>query len=257
MRIITFLSLILISSNFLSQSSQIDIDWFGDVQYNIGNISLIVPNSKNFKNNYSYRDYYRVVKQWESDRIIDESSVEISNIIYSDIDISDYNGLEKINFSKEANFRFNSSISKNKIFSFLELDPIIFDDGKYKIVESFIINYRFSERPKNNKNSIQSSVMRNGDWYQFYIQESGIHKIDRNFLENLGVNLVGVGDNKFNNKYLLCNKGKNINDREKHYSELTFHYWFWKNQLSSFESDQWIGFCQKRRFWIRSKKKYQ
>ena len=196
MRIITFLSLILISSNFFSQSSQIDIDWFGKEQYNIGNISFIVPNSKNFKNNYSYGDYYRVVKQWESDRIIDESSVEISNIIYSDIDISDYNGLEKINFSKEANFRFNSSISKNKTFSFLELDPIIFEDGKYKIVQSFIINYRFLEISKNNKNSIQSSVMRNGDWYQFYIQDSGIHKIDRNFLENLGVNTQSIDPRK-------------------------------------------------------------
>ena len=139
MRIITFLSLILISTNFFSQSSQIDIDWFGEEQYNIGNSSLIVPNSKNFKNNYSYGDYYKIVKQWESDKIIDESSVEISNIIYSDIDISEYNGLEKINFSNEANFRFNSSISKNKIFSFLELEPIIFEDGKYKRVESFLL----------------------------------------------------------------------------------------------------------------------
>ena len=192
MRIITFLSLILISTNLFSQSSQIDIDWFGEEQHNIGNISLIVPNSKNFKNNYSYGDYYKIVKQWESDKIIDESSVEISNIIYSDIDISEYNGLEKINFSNGANFRFNSSISKNKIFSFLELEPIIFEDGEYKIVESFVVNYSFSERSKNNNNSIQSSVMRNGDWYQFFIDESGIHKIDRNFLENLGINTESI-----------------------------------------------------------------
>ena len=86
MRIITFLSLILISTNFFSQSSQIDIDWFGEEHYNIGNSFLIVPNSKNFKNNYSYGDYYKIVKQWESDKIIDDSSVEISNIIYTDID---------------------------------------------------------------------------------------------------------------------------------------------------------------------------
>mgnify|MGYP001374885670 FL=1 len=196
MRIITFLSLILISANFFSQSSQIDIDWFGEEQYNIGNLSLIVPNSKNFKNNYSYGDYYKIVKQWESDKIIDESSVQISNIIYTDIDVSEYNGLEKINFSNEANFRFNSSISKNKIFSFLELEPIIFADGKYKIVESFVVNYSFLERSKNNKNSIQSSVMRNGDWYQFFIQESGIHKIDRNFLENLGINTESIDPRK-------------------------------------------------------------
>jgi len=196
MRIITFLSLILISTNFFSQSSQIDIDWFGEEQYNIGNLSLIVPNSKNFKNNYSYGDYYKIVKQWESDKIIDESSVEISNIIYSDIDISEYNGLEKINFSNEANFRFNSSISKNKIFSFLELEPIIFEDGKYKRVESFVVNYSFSERSKNNNNSIQSSVMRNGDWYRFFVDESGIHKIDRNFLENLGINTESIDPRK-------------------------------------------------------------
>ena len=102
MRIITFLALLLISANFFSQSSQIDINWEGNEHYNIANKSLIVPKSKDFKNNYSYGDYYRIVKQWESDRIIDESSIDISNIIYSDIDISQYNGLDKINLPKEA-----------------------------------------------------------------------------------------------------------------------------------------------------------
>ena len=75
MRIITFLTLILISSNFFSQSSQIDINWVGYEQYYIANKSLIVPKSKDFKNNYSYGDYYRIVKQWESDKIIDELSL--------------------------------------------------------------------------------------------------------------------------------------------------------------------------------------
>ena len=119
MRIITFLALILISANFFSQSSQIDINWEGNEHYNIANKSFIVPKSKDFKNNYSYGDYYRIVKQWESDRIIDESSIDISNIIYSDIDISQFNGLEKINFPEKASFKFNSSISKNLIFSFI------------------------------------------------------------------------------------------------------------------------------------------
>jgi hypothetical protein len=34
--------------------------------------------------------------------------------------------------------------------------------------------------------------MRNGDWYQFFVEESGIHKIDKNFLENLGVNTQSI-----------------------------------------------------------------
>ena len=52
MRIITFLTLILISSNFFSQSSQIDINWVGNEQYNIAGKSLIVPKSEDFKNLY-------------------------------------------------------------------------------------------------------------------------------------------------------------------------------------------------------------
>tara|TARA_B100000886_G_scaffold241870_1_gene169801 strand:- start:1969 stop:2769 length:801 start_codon:yes stop_codon:yes gene_type:complete len=70
-------------------------------------------------------------------------------------------------------------------------------------------------------------------------------------LECLNVNLVGVGKRQFNQKYLTCLSGKNIQKKEKHYSELTFHYWFWKNRLKNYKNKDWIGFCQKRRFWTK------
>jgi len=58
---------------------------------------------------------------------------------------------------------------------------------------------------------------------------------------------VGLGS--VPNNYIGCNTQDNIYFKEQYYSELTFHYWFWKNQLNLNSSD-WIGFCQKRRFWI-------
>ncbi|MDA7831914.1 DUF4422 domain-containing protein [Candidatus Pelagibacter sp.] len=75
------------------------------------------------------------------------------------------------------------------------------------------------------------------------------------YLEKLPVKLAGVGNKKFSNKYITCLKGKNIQQKEKNYSELTFHYWFWKNKLKLYDSSSWIGFCQKRRFWMKSSKK--
>ena len=80
-----------------------------------------------------------------------------------------------------------------------------------------------------------------------------ITNIQSQKLENLGLNLVGVGKNTFNENYITCEAGKNINEKEAHYSELTFHYWLWKNKLKEFSDSDWIGFCQKRRFWIKSK----
>ena len=80
-----------------------------------------------------------------------------------------------------------------------------------------------------------------------------ITNIQSEFLERLNINLAGVGKNKFNKNYIHCEEGENINDKEKHYSELTFHFWFWKNKLKDIDDNTWIGFCQKRRFWLKSR----
>ena len=69
-------------------------------------------------------------------------------------------------------------------------------------------------------------------------------------LENSNLFLAGVGKNIFSEKYIMSNKENNINSKERNYSELTFHYWYWKNLLK-YEKTKWIGFCQKRRFWIK------
>ena len=74
------------------------------------------------------------------------------------------------------------------------------------------------------------------------------------YLEDTKLVLAGVGKKKFSKNYTTCLRGKNIQNKERNYSELTFHYWFWKNQLQYHHVDDWIGFCQKRRFWLNSKR---
>ena len=68
-----------------------------------------------------------------------------------------------------------------------------------------------------------------------------------NFLENTSYKLGWVGLEKAPDNYLKCDHGDNIFFKEKYYSELTFHFWYWKNKLD-LKNDNWIGFCQKRRF---------
>ncbi len=77
------------------------------------------------------------------------------------------------------------------------------------------------------------------------------------YLEDSKLVLAGVGKKKFSKNYITCLRGKNIQHKERNYSELTFHYWFWKNQLMKCKSDTWIGFCQKRRFWLKNNTKVQ
>ena len=80
---------------------------------------------------------------------------------------------------------------------------------------------------------------------------------DLDFLRSLNYNLGAVGKNKFSEIYIKSDREDNIYHKELYYSELTFHYWFWKNRLNDYLKNDfmWIGFCQKRRFWLKNEKK--
>jgi hypothetical protein len=73
-----------------------------------------------------------------------------------------------------------------------------------------------------------------------------------NLLEKTNYLIGWVGTEKPPKNYLVCNTQDNIFFKEKYYSELTFHYWYWKNKLD-LKHENWIGFCQKRRFWLKKK----
>ena len=73
------------------------------------------------------------------------------------------------------------------------------------------------------------------------------------YFQNIPYKFAGVGNNNFPQNYLLSSSLKNIHKKEKYYSELTFHYWLWKNKLKKIKKYKWLGFCQKRRFWIKKK----
>ena len=51
------------------------------------------------------------------------------------------------------------------------------------------------------------------------------------FLKNTSYKFAAVGKLNLPNNYIKCNSGKNIFHKEQNYSELTFHYWYWKNLL--------------------------
>ena len=72
------------------------------------------------------------------------------------------------------------------------------------------------------------------------------------FLNNSIYQIGWVGKEDPLPNYVVCNKGDNIFYKEKYYSELAFHYWYWKNLLKSEKDDQWVGFCQRRRHWIEN-----
>ena len=72
------------------------------------------------------------------------------------------------------------------------------------------------------------------------------------FIKELGYMPVGLGEKNFNENWFTDKSGKNISKKNKNYGEYTYHYWIWKNYLDKL-NDEWIGFCQYRKFWSLEK----
>ena len=64
-----------------------------------------------------------------------------------------------------------------------------------------------------------------------------------------------VGKEPAPKDYLTCNSQDNIFIKEKFYSELTFHYWYWKNQLKNENELIGLDFVQKEDFGLKMKLK--
>lgn len=68
-------------------------------------------------------------------------------------------------------------------------------------------------------------------------------------IKNIHCLPVGLGNNITNPNWLRDNTLKNISNKNKNYGELTFYYWFWKNELENVSEEEWVGFSQYRRHW--------
>ena len=68
------------------------------------------------------------------------------------------------------------------------------------------------------------------------------------FIKEINYIPVGLGTDEFSKDWVRDNTGDNISEKNKYYGEYTFHYWLWKNYLDKID-DEWIGFCQYRKFW--------
>tara|TARA_X000001036_G_scaffold415998_1_gene432621 strand:+ start:585 stop:1379 length:795 start_codon:yes stop_codon:yes gene_type:complete len=72
-------------------------------------------------------------------------------------------------------------------------------------------------------------------------------------IKNIGYLPVGLGENIKSRDFIKDNTKENISKKNPNYGEYTFHYWLWKNNMDQLP-DNWIGFCQYRKFWLSNTK---
>jgi len=73
--------------------------------------------------------------------------------------------------------------------------------------------------------------------------------IYHSYMDKINYQPVGLGNGDFPKNWITDRTGNNISKKNKYYDMYTFHYWLWKNKLTSLEDNKWVCFSTYRRFW--------
>ncbi len=180
-----------------SQQKKVDIVW-SNTATTIGTAAkpFKVPgfNQKHF--NYSIEDGLQYIKQWKIAHFINEASVTLSHVKYAAISKSELYDLDTNKIPSELEFSLKNSTARSINYAMLVVSPIVKTaSNTYKKVISFEINYQTIASKNSNyksQSTISNSTLQDGDWYRFSIDTSGVYKITKSFLHNLGVPINSI-----------------------------------------------------------------
>lgn len=184
--------LFFVSSFAFSQINDVKINWIDD--YSLVNTfesyNLPAFNLANFE--FSPNKGIKFKARYDKSLLSTNSKLRV--IDYEVVAKEDLVDLNLALISERHNFKIRGSNS----YWYVEFNPIIFTNGVYQRVTAFNIEKaslnatQFSRTSKQVQNpvsdGIYNSVLNDGDWYRFSINETGIYKIDQDFLKSLGVN---------------------------------------------------------------------
>ncbi len=176
-----------------SQQKSFVINWEGDKTISTESFSLKVPafNQENF--NYSLTDGLQFISQWSISQLVDENSVEITNVSYGVISKNELKGLNLQTVPKSLRLKLENSIARDKRYAFLTVSPIINENGVYKKVTAFTVSYRTNNNARTGfRRNITNSALSSGSWYRFQVDKTGVYKLSKNFLEQIGVNVNSI-----------------------------------------------------------------
>ncbi len=145
--------------------------------------------------------------QWEDTGFSDKNSVTVSNVQYGSVSAAE---LKKINpelLPNKLKYSIASTKSRDKLLTIFNITPIIKTNGGFQKVLSFDVKYQYGPQSRNAPPAITNSVLASGKWFKFKVDQTGIYKIDKAFLNSLGMNTDGINPR---NLKVYGNGGKSL-----------------------------------------------
>jgi len=187
---------VLVSIAVNAQQKSFKIIWEGSKTLETSNASIIVPAFDEAHYDFNLNTGITFFSQWESP-VLNESSATLSNVVYATISKAELKDVPLQTISSTPKLTISNSRARTTNYAYLEMSPIIKVNGIYKKVTAFTVTYNTNQNARSATSVTQSqavvnSVLSSGEWYKFYIEKSGVFKLTKSFISQLGVNTNNV-----------------------------------------------------------------
>lgn len=195
---ILFLSLILWSFVLKAQTKNITINWETEISGSSKLNSEFDKTSSQTKNesvSWLRLDEFKMFysEQWLDNSYADPASLKVSNIKYGSLSSEELSKINRDLVPSTPSYSIESNRARDLIYTTIMISPVVNSGGTLKKVISFSLDYK----TKNNIGSqrrmpITNSALASGSWYKFKIEKTGVHRLDKDFLNDLGMNTDGI-----------------------------------------------------------------
>lgn len=177
---------------FSQQKEQVVLDWKETAAFRVDSIPYIIPQfqAESFDFNASERKIY-FKKIFPVSSSVAENSIQVQNVVLEEISKTDlgYLSFEKLPSTPEV--KLLNALARSKTSAVLTFSPIVRQGNVVKRVKSFSVNYSYGSATSSltfkSVNAVANSVLSTGDWYKFHVVKSGVYKVSKSFLQQLGM----------------------------------------------------------------------
>ena len=193
---IVLVSFLLFANILFAQQNytqKVTLNWSKTINYPIyknKTIKTFLTDSKTVDSNLN-PEFTTSWKLNNSGNLVD---YEVRNIVYEALSSSEIKFLNKRFIPTEIWTDFNIVVESGISYGVLKASPIVKDGNSFKKVKSFDLSYSLSNLKKVavKSSSVKNSVLSEGNWFKFSIDTTGVFKIDKTFLQNLGINVNNI-----------------------------------------------------------------
>ena len=143
----------------------------------------------------AFVDYERKLpiyfSKWETQHHQNIETFQLTNVVYESLPPSQLFDIPFENIPSELEVDFKIVSTRNLSEAYFQMIPLVKDGNQVKKIISFELEYKLKSNSNSltEKRSASNSVLSSGNWYKIAVDTTGIYKIDRSFLSNLGINV--------------------------------------------------------------------